>query len=926
MIKDKHNDKGMRYWYEWLPWLFILIALPVTYVIWHGEREAELNAKKHEFETQLNETSNQLSRQLALFDQSLHAIRSFFEASEFVSGEEFDDFVAGIAHSKYSSGVYQLGFIKLIDPNQPETFRFIDPSVKQLLLQQDDLVDQLRASVVYVMPKPGMTSEDEFYDVFSINQLKKDLEYTALHNTTLISEPIKVAATQQGIGCDCLSMILPIYKHIEKSTEVLKGKASHNNYGWVFLNIDLNVFFQSVLGNKLNPVIRYSLYQKLTQNQSRLLYENSSVAIKDQGVTPNFTSDETINMHGQMWTLSAQSLPAFDHQSIYQHSNRVGILGLLISFAISGLLFFVFARMRALDELKRMNKQLEFSDNLWQFALEGAGDGVWDWDIQNNKVVFSKKWKQMLGFDDDEPIDDIEQWQSRVHPDEYTNVKQALNATLNGRKSNYSVECRVQCRNGTWKWMLTRGMVISRSEAGEPLRMVGTQTDISGLKESEEIIWQHANFDSLTGLPNRRMLYARLEQEIQKCNRTGLKLGLLFLDLDRFKEVNDLLGHDQGDVLLSKAAIRLRNCTYVQDIVARLGGDEFMILVSDIEASNLSNLEKIAQKVLKSLAEPFTLGHEEVFVTASIGIAIYPDDSMDVDDLVKSVDQAMYASKKRGGNCFTYFTQEMQQEAINRMQLSNDLRTALSKNQLFIEYQPIVELRSGKIHKAEALLRWQHPQRGLVPPAVFIPIAEDNRIIYEIGNWVFTEAIKQSMDWRKRLDPEFQVAVNKSPLQFLHTKEEGNHWAEALLNKESGVDSPIVIEITENLLLEASAQVLDCLAYYKKNGIQVSLDDFGTGYSSLSYLRKFEIDYLKIDRSFVASLEESHGDVVLCEAIIAMAHSLGIKVVAEGIETARQRDILLDKGCDYGQGYYFSKSISASDFEVFVKNNIQKSN
>jgi diguanylate cyclase (GGDEF)-like protein/PAS domain S-box-containing protein len=925
MIKEKNNDRGMRYWYELLPWLFMLVALPVTYVIWHGERVAELNAKKHEFESQLNETSNQLQQQLALFDQSLHAIRSFFDASEFVSSDEFDDFVTDIVHSKYSSGVYQTGFIKLIDPNQPETFRFIDPSVKELLLQQDQQFALLRAPVVYIMPKPAAATHDEFYDVFLDKQLRKDLEYTALHNTTLISRVIKVGA-QQGAGCDCLSMILPVYKHVEKNTEVLKGKASRNNYGWIFLNIDLNAFFQSVLGNNHNPVIRYSLYQKLAPNQSRLLYENTTASFDDAGISPNFTSGETINMHGQVWTLSAQSLPPFDHKSIYQHSNRVGILGLLISFAISALLFFVFARMRTLDELKRMNKQLEFSDNLWQFALEGAGDGVWDWDIQNKTVVFSKKWKQMLGFDEDESIDDIEQWQSRIHPDEYANVKQALNAALSGRKSNYSVECRVQCKDGTWKWVLTRGMVLSRSETGEPLRMVGTQTDISGLKESEEIIWQHANFDSLTGLPNRRMLYARLEQEIQKCNRTGLKLALLFLDLDRFKEVNDLLGHDQGDVLLSKTAIRLRNCTYVQDIVARIGGDEFMILVTDIEAPNLSNLEKIAQKVLKSIAEPFTLGHEEVFVTASIGIAIYPDDSMDVDDLVKSVDQAMYASKKRGSNCFTYFTQEMQQDAINRMQLSNDLRSALSKKQLFIEYQPIVELRSGKIHKAEALLRWQHPQRGLVPPAVFIPIAEDNRIIYEIGNWVFTEVIKQSMAWKKCLDPEFQVAVNKSPLQFLHVKEEGNHWTEELLKQESGAESAIVIEITESLLLEASAQVLDCLAYYKENGIQVSLDDFGTGYSSLSYLRKFDIDYLKIDRSFVASLEESQDDVVLCEAIIAMAHSLGIKVVAEGIETERQRDILLDKGCDYGQGYYFSKSISASDFEVFVKNNNQKKN
>jgi len=916
MNKKKLNGKGVRYWYEWLPWLFLVIALPVTYTIWYAERAEEFNLKKHELEQKINATSSQIVKQLALFDQSLQAVRSFFNASEFVSADEFSDFVYDIAHSKYSAGVYQVGFIKLIDPNRPETLRFIEPKFKRLFLQQDLRPDLLRAPVVYVVPKLNLSALGDFNDVFSVNQLRTDLENTALQNTTLISKVIKVDSKQE-LMCDCISMILPIYEHIHKDAEVFEDQLNQNLYGWVFLNIDLNDFFQAVLSKESSPVVRYSLYQKFASNQSRLLYENTKVGVYE-GITPSFATEKTINMHGQVWTLSAQSLPEFDRELNYQLPDRIGILGLLISFSMFGFLFFVFARMRALDELKRTNERLEFSDNLWKFALEGAGDGVWDWDVQKNVITFSKRCREMLGLDE-AFADDLEQWEKRIHPDDYINVRQALEATINGRKSNYSVECRMQCKEGDWKWVLTRGMVVSRSETGEPLRMVGTFTDISELKESEEAVWQHANFDSLTGLPNRRMLYARLEQEMQKSNRTGLKLGLLFLDLDRFKEVNDLLGHDQGDILLSKTAVRLRECTYAQDIVARLGGDEFMILVSDIETQNLSNLEKIAQKVLKAIEAPYKLGHEKVFVTASIGIAIYPDDSLDVDGLVKSVDQAMYASKKRGSNCFTYFTQEMQKDAVNRMQLANDLRSALSNNQFFIEYQPIVQLSTGEVHKAEALLRWQHPKRGLVSPAEFIPIAEDNRIIYDISNWVFVEVIKQAMEWRKYIDPEFQVAVNKSPLQFLHAKEDSNHWTEELQNQESGAESAIVIEITEGLLLEASAQVMDCLSYYKENGIQISLDDFGTGYSSLSYLRKFDIDYLKIDRSFVASLEENDGDVVLCEAIIAMAHSLGIKVVAEGIETERQRDILLEKGCDYGQGFYFSKSITPRDFEVFVK-------
>jgi diguanylate cyclase (GGDEF)-like protein/PAS domain S-box-containing protein len=318
--------------------------------------------------------------------------------------------------------------------------------------------------------------------------------------------------------------------------------------------------------------------------------------------------------------------------------------------------------------------------------------------VPNKQVTFSKRWKAMLGYEERDLENTFEEWQSKIHPDHHHNVMNAIDATLMGQTSHYSVECRFKCKDQSWKWMLARGMVVIKDEHGLPLRMVGTQTDISELKQSEETIWQHANFDALTGLPNRRMFYARLSHELNKTKRTKLKFGLLFLDIDRFKEVNDTLGHDQGDVLLQLAAQRLLACTYEHDVVARLGGDEFVILVSDIEVTNLKNLEIIAQKVMTTLAEPFMLNHEKAFVSASIGIAIYPDDSSNTDDLIKSVDQAMYESKHRGGNCFTYFTTKMQEKAVNRLHLSNDLRSALSNGELFIQYQPIVELKTTKIY------------------------------------------------------------------------------------------------------------------------------------------------------------------------------------------------------------------------------------
>jgi diguanylate cyclase (GGDEF)-like protein/PAS domain S-box-containing protein len=919
----KNNDKGKQYWYELLPWLFLVLTLPVIYVIWHGERLSEFNAKKNEFESELEKNASQLTQQMVLFDQSLHAIRSFFDASEFVSADEFSDFVTDILNSKFSLGVQQIGFIKLINVDQPETYRFADAKLKKFLSYTERATQPLHAPVLYIISNPKIATNETVYDAFTNSALKKDMEFTALHNTTLISAAIELGPLKQN-NCICWSMILPVYKNVDIRNRLSNDKNKRDVYGWIFFNLNLKTLFQSILTTDNDPEIRYTLSQDRQTQQAKILYQTNLNNATENNVWSSFSAQKSIRIHGQAWLLSAQSLAPFEKKLNYQDSNRIGALGLIISLTLTGILFLVIARVRVLDELKRANQQLKLSDDRWQFALEGAGDGVWDWDIQSGNVIYSRKWKQMLGFSDNEIDNNFMEWQNRVHPDDYPNIKQALKATLNNTKSNYSVECRLKCKDESWKWILSRGMVVSRDKNGTALRIVGTHTDISQLKQSEEAIWQHANFDSLTGLPNRRMLYAKLEEEMKKCVRSKNKLALLFLDLDRFKEINDSLGHDQGDILLNKTAKRLRECLYAQDIVARLGGDEFLILITDIRDETLKNIEIVAQRVLNSLTEAFQLTHEKAFVSASIGIAIYPDDSESIDNLIRNVDQAMYASKKRGGNCFTYFTQKMQENALNRLKLSTDLRAALPQNQLFLVYQPIVELQTGKIFKAEVLLRWQHPERGLVPPSEFIPIAEDTRLINEIGNWVFKVAIQQCLDWRKRINHNFQVAVNKSAIQFMQTDSKNQHWTESLLNQPGNADA-IVIEITESLLLEVSQQVKDWLEYYNKNGIQVSLDDFGTGYSSLSYLRKFDIDYIKIDQSFVYDLEVNHENSVLCQAIITMAHSLGIKVIAEGIETECQKDMIKNMGCDFGQGYYFSRPLLAEDFEAFLINHNKNS-
>ena len=449
--------------------------------------------------------------------------------------------------------------------------------------------------------------------------------------------------------------------------------------------------------------------------------------------------------------------------------------------------------------------------------------------------------------------------------------------------------------------------------------------DITHEKESDDLIWKQANFDALTGLPNRQMFHDRLAQEIKKADRDELKIALLFIDLDKFKEVNDTLGHSLGDIMLVETAHRIGECVRETDTVARLGGDEFTIILPELDDS--SYVGRVAENILQKLVEPFDLANETAYISASIGITLYPDDATGIEHLLKNADQAMYAAKDKGRNRFDYFTPSMQQAAQTRLKLINELRSALAAGQFMVYYQPIVELATGRIHKAEALIRWQHPKLGLVSPAQFIPLAEETGLIIGIGDWVFRQSARQVKRWRALQNPEFQISVNMSafqisvnmsPTQFRSADSPYKTWFIYLRELDLPGQS-INIEITEGLLLDAGPEVTGKLLEFRDAGIQVAIDDFGTGYSSLAYLKKFSIDYLKIDQSFVQNLASDPDDMALSEAIIVMAHKLGLKVIAEGVETEEQRKLLADAGCDYAQGYLFSRPVPAEEFEKFLK-------
>jgi diguanylate cyclase (GGDEF)-like protein/PAS domain S-box-containing protein len=600
----------------------------------------------------------------------------------------------------------------------------------------------------------------------------------------------------------------------------------------------------------------------------------------------------------------------FTYYSIYKGWVYIGITALL-------LYFLVFKNLEKHFEIK---SSFNDSEDRWKFALEGAGDGVWDWNLETDEVYRSARWSEIFGYSSNEIERTATAGRQLIHPKDLANHLHDMQTYLKGQSEIYMSEFRLLCKDGTWKWILSRGMIISRNKDGNPLRVIGTHTDISQRKSDETKMFQLAHYDQLTNLPNRFLFLDRFQQLLKSKRRKFKYITLMYLDLDHFKEVNDTFGHDVGDLLLKEAAKRILKCVRADDTVARMGGDEFTVILNNLE--NQTVTERVAQSILKKLAEPFNLNEKLFYISTSIGISVYPNDGGEVDILLKNADQAMYAAKDLGRNRFHYFTSSMQEDALKRMHLNNDLRSAISENQFVLYYQPIVDLNSGNIQKAEALIRWQHPERGLVSPLEFIPIAEDTGLIIEIGDWVFREAVNQITHWRAK-KPNLQISVNRSPVQFRLGHSQQLNWIKHLQDLSLPGDN-ICIEITEGLLLDARDNVINLLEDFRDAGIQLSIDDFGTGYSSLGYLRKFNIDYVKIDKSFTSNIYEGSSDLVLCEAIIVMAHKLGKKVVAEGIETQEQLKLLVSAGCDFGQGYLFSRPIPTIEFEGMMMQNFKQ--
>jgi diguanylate cyclase (GGDEF)-like protein/PAS domain S-box-containing protein len=565
-----------------------------------------------------------------------------------------------------------------------------------------------------------------------------------------------------------------------------------------------------------------------------------------------------------------------------------------------------------ITERKQAEEELRKEEERFRYVSLATRDAIYDWDIRSGTVARNAAYQSL--YAPNQPLGTDPNWREQlIHADDRERVMSSIGAAFMQRQLFWSDEYRLQRADGDYAAIIDRGYVLYDA-TGTPVRMIGAMADMTERKRSEERLNYVAHHDLLTGLPNRALLYDRLQHAMIEAGRHGRLVGVVFLDLDRFKTINDTLGHAAGDALLKEVSQRLKRCVREGDTVARLSGDEFALVLTDM--AQIEDAARLAQKILDVFLLPVQIGTHEIFVTASLGITLYPFDDNDTEALLRNADVAMYRAKQSGRSAYHFYTVEMTSQAAESFALENELHQAIERDELLLNYQPIVSADTGAVLGVEALARWKHPQRGMVGPEIFIPLAEETGLIVPLGEWVLREACAQCLRWQHDGHAGLRVSVNLSARQF----QQANFAATVRrVLEESGLDSKsLELEITESLLLKHEAETLETLRALADMGVALAIDDFGTGYSSLSYLKRFPVKVLKIDQSFTRDIPAQPDAAAIAQAIISMAHALGLSAIAEGVETREQREFLRTNRCDALQGNFFSKAVPASELKSFL--------
>lgn len=575
--------------------------------------------------------------------------------------------------------------------------------------------------------------------------------------------------------------------------------------------------------------------------------------------------------------------------------------------------------LNSLEARAQDQKALQESQERYELAVQGANDGLWDWDLLENTIYYSPRWQEISGYTDHSLPNLPQEWFDRVHAEDKAGLQTRLQSHLDGRTPHFEHEHRIRHKDGAYRWVLARGLALHNQE-GRAYRMAGSHTDITARKEAEGQLQRDAFYDNLTGLPNRALFLNRLTQAIQRSQlREGYLFAVLFLDMDRFNLINESLGHPMGDQLLIKIGQRLGEHVTRIDTITRLSGDEFALLLDDVTTSEAAVLG--ARRIQEALTAPFILGTRKTVVTGSMGVVLSTINRQAPELYLQDAEIAMYQAKNQGRNRHVLFERSMRERVLQRHTIESDLRQAMAQNQLSLYYQPIVSLESGQVTGIEALIRWRHPQHGLIFPDIFIPVAEETGLIEPLGNWILAQACHQIGLWRSQ-DPRYaQLAVNVNlSMRQLMAPELLPYLAQLLQDQDLPANA-LKLEVTESAVMQNPQAAQGVLAQIREMGIKLYLDDFGTGYSSLSYLQQFGVDGIKIDRSFIQGLTEQQTDSHLVRAILLIGEEMKLDVIAEGVESPDHRSRLLKLGCHLGQGFLFSQALDVQNMQKFLQSN-----
>lgn len=708
------------------------------------------------------------------------------------------------------------------------------------------------------------------------------------------------------------------------SATALRTAAAFDAYA--FADLGTYLVYRSELTGKIVPLVRdhvalRNYYSATVVNRARVASANQELAQRFLAYLVSYEGQARIRQFGEQRYGAPIFVPAahtdeglrarraaedLSEQSAWLR--RVTILAVVLAVA-GTIAISLFMRVRRLERATRRSEQR------FALAIAGANDGIWDWDVVRDQIYFSPRLQEILSY---HPSDDIVDeprviFGERLHPDERLSVMAQIEDYLSGRDGElFETECRWRTEGEEYRWVLIRGRAM-RNESGRAVRMSGSIGDITERKKQEQALVHQALHDSLTGLPNRILLQDRIDQAIRSASRGGKCLALLVLDIDHFKEINESLGHQVGDEVLKEIAARLARTLRTSDTVARLGGDEFGLLLPEVAGEVYAN--HVAKKVSIALHRTLDLEQHALHIGASLGIAVYPQHGEDAQTLIRHADMAMYAAKRNGTGCAVY-EPSLDTGSARRLSLANDLHEALERDALSLAFQPIVDLRSQTTVAVETLLRWQHPKQGPIPPDEIVPIAERTGLIKPLTMWILHAALQQQAEW-ERQGLSLRVSVNLSvwslqdPKLIDEVREALQQWSVPAAKLE--------LEITEGAMMADPRRSLEILTQLREMGVGLAVDDYGTGFSSLAYLKRLPVDTIKVDKSFVMAMDKDDDDAAIVRSTIELAHILGLRVVAEGVESKAISDKLVALGCDTAQGYYYCRPAPAEACARWLK-------